>query len=690
MSKGLEFFLEVGCEEIPARFIAGALSGLKKAAAEALAGARLGHGEILTAGTPRRLALCIRGLDGNQPELVQEVTGPAKTVAFDADGNPTRAGIGFARSLGVEPKDLEVKQLEKGEYVSAVKREEGRPAAAILQEELPRWITTLRFPKSMRWGDGDLRFARPIHWIVALLDGKVIGVDVEGIASGDKSRGHRFHSPGEFAVSGWEDYLKKSAEAMVVVAPDERREVIRRQVTAAARAEGGEVVLDEELLDTVTNLVEYPVAVCGSFEDEFLDLPEEVLTTSMKAHQKYFTVRGDNGRLMARFIAVSNLKCDDMGIIRQGNERVLRARLSDAAFFYREDGKVPMADFVNELRKVVYQERLGSYHEKIERVAGLARHIAGWTGAADGKDASQAAMLSKADLVTQMVGEFPELQGVMGREYARLAGEKEPVAVAIYEHYLPRFAGDELPASDLGAHLSIADRIDSIAGIFGIGKAPTGSEDPYGLRRHTLAVINILREKGYSLDLTLLLEEAICLLQPKIEVSAPELLQEILDFFRGRLENLFVGGGSSADVVRAVLGAGFSHLPEVEKKIAALESFQKEEGFEELAVSFKRAANIVPDGFAGKVDPSLFAEQEERDLHEAVDALQESVKAMIGKGEYLEALGEIPSIRPKVDAFFDKVLVMAEDEEVKNNRLAIVKGLASLISGIADFRQLSV
>jgi glycyl-tRNA synthetase beta chain len=687
---GQELFLEIGCEEIPARFIAGALEALKKTAAEALEGARLGHGEILTAGTPRRLALCIRSIDESQPELVQEVTGPARAVAFDADGNPTRAGEGFARSLGVDPSELKVVTLEKGEYVSAVKREEGRPAAEILAAELPRWITTLRFPKSMRWGSGDLRFARPVHWIVALLDGTVIDFDVEGIASGDRSRGHRFHSPGAFAVSGWEDYRRKAAEAMVLVDLDERREMIREQVTGAARAEGGEVVMDEELLDTVTNLVEYPVAVIGSFEEEFLNLPEEVLTTSMKAHQKYFTVRGGSGRLMARFIAVSNLKCDDMTTIRQGNERVLRARLSDAAFFYREDGKVPMEEFVAELKKVVYQEQLGSYHEKIERVAGIVRHMAGRSGAVDGKDASQAAMLSKADLVTQMVGEFPELQGVMGREYAILRGEKKDVAVAVYEHYLPRFAGDALPATDLGAHLSIADRIDSIAGIFGIGKAPTGSEDPYGLRRHTLAIINILRKKGYALDLTLLFEEAICHLQGKISASAPDLLHEIMEFFRGRLENLYTAAGTPADTVRSVLGAGFSHLPDVEKKIDALESFRKEEGFEELAVSFKRAANIVPEGFAGKVDAAIFEEDEEKDLYGAVAALEGSVKKMVSNGEYHKALKEIATIRPKVDSFFDKVLVMAKDEKVKNNRLALVKRLASLIAGIADFRQLAV
>jgi glycyl-tRNA synthetase beta chain len=684
-----DLLLEIGCEEIPARFIPPALADLKESAAAALKALRLEHGEILTAGTPRRLAICVRELSSEQPDLVREVTGPARSVAYGPDGSLTRAGSGFARSVGVAPEELSIKSLPKGEYVSAMKREEGRPAEEILREELPRWITALRFPKSMRWGEGDLRFARPIHWILALCGGKTVEFEVAGIRSGDRSRGHRFLSPGSYAVEGWKDYLEKSAGAFVIADVEERRGMIREQIEEAARAEGGEVSLDEELLDTVTNLVEYPVAVCGSFDEEFLALPDEVLITSMKSHQKYFTVRDGEGSLMARFIAVSNMRCEDMALIREGNERVLRARLADADFFFREDGRKSLAELVPELEKVVYQEKIGTYREKVDRVEGLARYLAKKVFPLGEDDVARAARLGRADLVTLMVGEFPELQGIMGREYAARSGEKPQVATAVYEQYLPRFSGDDLPGSELGAILSVADRADTIAGIFGIGEAPTGSEDPYGLRRHTLAVINILTERDFPVDLTLLLEQAVGGLRGKTQVPVETLLRDILEFFRGRMENLYSGAGFPPDIVRAVLAAGFGRPAEVRRKIGALEDFRREEDFLPLAMTFKRAVNIVPDDFHGGVDPSLFREEEEKALHEAVRGLEEEMAELIHGGDYREALRRMASVRPALDAFFDKVLVMAEEEDLRANRLALVKSLASLFAGLADFRQIS-
>jgi glycyl-tRNA synthetase beta chain len=465
--------------------------------------------------------------------------------------------------------------------------------------------------------------------------------------------------------------------------------MIREQIEEAARAEGGEVSLDEELLDTVTNLVEYPVAVCGSFDEEFLALPDEVLITSMKSHQKYFTVRDGEGSLMARFIAVSNMRCEDMALIREGNERVLRARLADADFFFREDGRKSLAELVPELEKVVYQEKIGTYREKVDRVEGLARYLAKKVFPLGEDDVARAARLGRADLVTLMVGEFPELQGIMGREYAARSGEKPQVATAVYEQYLPRFSGDDLPGSELGAILSVADRADTIAGIFGIGEAPTGSEDPYGLRRHTLAVINILTERDFPVDLTLLLEQAVGGLRGKTQVPVETLLRDILEFFRGRLENLYSGAGFPPDIVRAVLAAGFGRPAEVRRKIGALEDFRREEDFLPLAMTFKRAVNIVPDDFHGGVDPSLFREEEEKALHEAVRGLEEEMAELIHGGDYREALRRMASVRPALDAFFDKVLVMAEEEDLRANRLALVKSLASLFAGLADFRQIS-
>ncbi len=688
--KKVELLLEIGCEEIPARFIPRALADLRTKAAKALKDLRLEHGEIVTAGTPRRLALSVRGVASLQPELVREVTGPARAVAYGPDGALTKAGLGFARSQGADPGAMTVKKTAKGEYVSVVRKEEGREAAAILEEELPRWITSLRFPKSMRWGEGEMRFARPIHWIVALLGGKVLDFEVGDVRSSNRSVGHRFLSPASFEVEDWEDYLRKMEEASVIVVPGERKARIAAQITEAAAAEGGSVSSDEELLDTVTYLVEYPVAVCGSFEEDFLGLPEEVLVTSMKYHQKYFTVRDEAGRLMARFIAVSNMRCADMGLIREGNERVLRARLADARFFFEEDRKTVFADFVNQLDKVVYQEKLGTYREKVARVAAIARSLAKKTGVAEPEDAARAAFLSKADLVTLMVGEFPELQGVMGREYAVSSGEKESVAAAIFEHYRPRFSGDDLPESDLGALLSVADRVDTIGGIFGIDEAPTGSEDPYGLRRHTLATINILTARGYNLSLSSLIEEAIGLVAKKVVRPADELRREIMEFFRGRLEHLYVGAGFPSDVVRAVLAAGFDHLPEVKDKIEALDSFRRLDSFLPVATAFKRASNIVPADFEGRVDAALLREKEEKDLHAALEGLREKTVAALEGGDYTGALDEMANLRPVLDRFFDKVLVMAEDPALRDNRLALVQGLASLFGRIADFRQISV
>jgi len=688
--KKVELLLEIGCEEIPARFIPRALADLRAKAAKALKDLRLEHEEIMTAGTPRRLALSVRGVAKLQPELVREVTGPARAVAYGADGALTKAGIGFARSQGADPDALTVKKTAKGEYVSVVRKEKGREAAAILSEELPRWITSLRFPKSMHWGDGELRFARPIHWIVALLGGEVLDFEVEGIRTSNRSVGHRFLSPASFEVHDWDDYLRKTKEASVIVVPDDRKARIAAQIAEAATAEGGSVTEDADLLDTVTHLVEFPVAVCGSFEEDFLGLPEEVLVTSMKYHQKYFTVRDDGGRLMARFITVSNMRCADMGLIREGNERVLRARLADARFFFEEDRKTVFADFVAELDKVVYQEKLGTYREKVDRVVAIARSLAKKTGAAEPDDAARAALLSKADLVTQMVGEFPELQGVMGREYAASSGEKPTVAAAIFEHYRPRFADDELPESDLGALLSIADRVDTISGIFGIDEAPTGSEDPYGLRRHTLAIINILTTRGYDLNLSSVIEEAIGLVAEKVVRPTDELLREILEFFRGRLEHLYVGAGFPSDIVRAVLAAGFDRLPEVKKKIEALDSFRRLDSFLPLATTFKRVSNIVPADFEGRVDAALLQEKEEKDLHAALVGLRDKTVTALEGGDYAGALEEMAGIQPVLDRFFDKVLVMAEDSNLRDNRLALVQGLAVLFSRIADFRQISV
>ncbi len=427
---------------------------------------------------------------------------------------------------------------------------------------------------------------------------------------------------------------------MVVVDPAERRDSIRRQVEAAGRAKGGAAVVDEELLEHVTNLVEWPVAVCGGFEPEFLAVPAEVLVTAMRSHQKYFTVVDAAGGLLPWFITISNMQAADMGQIRAGNERVLRARLSDARFFWEEDLKIPLRGRVPGLGSVVYQEKLGTYLEKVERVKELARWLAREADGASEADAERAAFLGKADLVTGMVGEFPELQGVMGRHYALHAGEKPAVAEALLEAYLPRFAGDALPQSALGAILSVADRMDTICGIFGIGMAPTGSEDPHALRRHTLAVINILAERAWPIHLHSLVEFAILALSGKHTRPPEQLRADVLEFFRGRIENLYTAGGAPVDVVRAVLSAGFDRLPEVKRRIDALDEIRRREDFAPLAVTFKRVANIVPPGFAGEVDAALCTDPLERDLAQAVAATRADVDALVRERDYRGALAQ--------------------------------------------------
>jgi len=684
----LDLLLEIGTEEIPARFIPRALDDLAAAARASLETRRLTHGEVRTFGTPRRLVLSVRSIVAQQPDLASEVTGPPARAAYGPDGALTKAGSGFAKGQGVDPKDLYVKETPKGEYLAAIRRETGRPAAAILREELPGWIIGLRFQKSMRWGDGDLRFVRPLHWVLALLGGTVLDFDLEGLKSGNRSRGHRFLAPEEFEVRDLADYLVKIRDAVVLVDPSERRDSIRRQVEAAGRAAGGAAVIDAQLLEHVTNLVEWPVAVCGGFEAAFLAVPAEVLVTAMKSHQKYFTVVDAAGELLPWFITISNLRAADMGQIRAGNERVLRARLSDARFFWEEDRKIPLRGRVSSLGGVVYQERLGTYLEKVERIKELARWLARAAGGTSEADAERAAFLCKADLVTGMVGEFPELQGVMGRHYALHAGEKLAVAEALREAYLPRFAGDALPQSALGAIISVADRMDTICGIFGIGLAPTGSEDPYALRRHTLAVINILAERAWPVHLQSLVEFAILALAGK-HTSPPEQLRaDVLEFFRGRIENLHTAGGAPVDVVRAVLAAGIDRLPEIQRRIDALAEIRGREDFAPLAVTFKRVANIVPPRFAGEVDAALCTDQVERDLAQAVATARAAVEALVRERDYRGALGKIAELRPVVDRFFVGVMVMADDPQVRGNRLALLAAVQSLFADLADFKQL--
>lgn len=686
MSK--ELFLEIGTEEIPAAFLPKAMADLEGLIRKEFESARLSYGEVRTLATPRRLALLVTGVAERQPDAEVTALGPARKVAFDADGKPTKAAEGFARGQGVDVADLVVAETEKGEYLSVTKKIVGVPTVEILVEILPRIIGAIPFRKSMRWADLDVRFARPMHWIVALFDGVVVPFSFGPIKSGSASRGHRFMANTVFPVRDFAHYLEECERHFVIPEPEKRKEIIRREVEQAARAMGGQVLPDEDLLDQVAYLVEYPSVVCGTFEKDFLQVPKEVLITSMREHQRYFSLVDDKGQLLPHFITVNNTLAEDPAVVTRGNERVLRARLSDARFFFEEDKKTPLAERVDCLKEVVYQAKLGTSYEKMERFRTIADKLSAQVAPNLTDKVSRAAYLCKADLVTGMVGEFPELQGVMGREYALLAGEEQDVAVAIHEHYLPAQAGGALPTSDIGALVSIADKIDTICGCFGVGLIPTGTADPYALRRSALGIIAIILDRGYELLLGELIDESLQLLQKKLTRDRDTVRADVLEFFRGRYVNL-MAGRYPADAVDAAVAVSFDNLNDTTARIAALAEFKARPDFEPLAVAFKRVCNIVKQGVDIAVDTGLFESDAERELFAAFEVVAASAGEMVAAKNYLAALTEIAGLRGPVDNFFDQVMVMAEDEKVKNNRLALLSGIARLFSTIADFARIS-
>ncbi len=683
-----DLLLEIGVEELPARFVPPALAAMEEISARLLAEGRIGHGSIQALGTPRRLALIIRDLAETQESISREVQGPSRKAAFDDKGAPTKAAEGFARGQGVEVGSLVVKANPKGEYMYAVRQEEGKPTRELLPELIIQLIEAIPFQKSMRWGDCPVKFARPIRWLMALSGGEVVPFRYAGIESGNLTRGHRFLAPGSFVVTGPDSYIRQAKAASVIVDHGQRRKKIQEALAKEAKARQGRVLDDEALLEQVTFLVEYPVVTCGSFKEEYLKLPPEVLVTSMKSHQKYFPVVDQEGHLKPLFLTVNNIKAVDMDLIRRGNERVLSARLADAQFFYREDLKEPLAAKVDKLRKVVYQEKLGTSLEKVNRFRALAGHLSRCYGLGDPVVAERAALLCKADLVTEMVGEFPDLQGIMGKYYALESGEPAAVAEAILEHYLPRFAGDSLPVSGAGIAVGLADKLDTIAGSFGIGARPTGSEDPYGLRRLTIGIINIIWERKLELDLPDLIARAVAELGGKIERPVEEVTDEIIDFFRGRLQSMFAQEGFRSDLVEAVLAPGFANLVDVRQRLVSLSAFCSRKEFQPLAVAFKRVGNILPAGWSGTVREDLLQETVEHELQALWREKAEGISQLKVERRYAEVLTELAALRPAVDSFFDGVMVMVEDEPLRTNRLALLRGVADLFASVADFTRI--
>ncbi len=684
-----EFLLEIGTEEIPARFIPPVLEEMAATFKRLLEQERLVVGEVLTWGTPRRLALLARQVAEAQAEVTEEVIGPPKAVAFDAAGKPTPAALGFAKKQGVAVSDLIEVDTPRGVYLAVSKRTAGRPAAERLKEVLPGFILGLSFPKSMRWGSLTTTFARPIHWVLARLGGEVLPFPVVDVESGGVTYGHRFLAPQALAVKDAAEYVAALRQAQVIVDPAERRAYLEAELAKAAAQVGGEVVPNPGLLEENTFLVEYPSVVCGNFEDKFLALPDEVLITSMREHQRYFSLRGKDGRLLPHFLAVNNTLARDPDLVRQGHERVLRARLSDAMFFYHEDAKVPLENRVAALKGVVFHSLLGTSHEKMERFRNLAAFLAGRLAPDLAELVRRAATLCKADIVTEMVGEFPSLQGVMGAKYALLSGEPPAVATAIFTHYLPRHADDQLPEDLIGALVGLADRLDTICGCFGVGLSPTGTADPYGLRRHALAVIRILRKEELHLDLPEVVMTSLELLKDKISHTPEETALEVLDFFQTRLQHLLLGEGFDHETVAAVLTAGGGDLVEAADKVRALEEVRRSPDFPALAVAFKRVINISRGAEPGEVNPLLFEYPEENLLYEATGLMEVDVDAALAQRDYPAVCRALAKLRGPVDAFFDRVMVMAEDERLRRNRLALLERISRTFLTMADFSRIT-
>ena len=677
MKKTLVF--EIGTEEIPAHVVPKTLNELKGLAKNKLEENRLNFGEIKTLGTPRRITLIVKDLSDTSTDIKEEHKGPAVKIAFDENHKPTKAAAGFARGKGVLPEDL----IEKDGYVYAIVEKKGESAAEILKTILPNIATSLSFPNHMRWGSLDFKFIRPIRFIVALYGEEVIPFEIATVKSGNISRGHRALSKGDIEIKSADDYESALEDAFVIVDQDRRKNLIRDGLVKVAKEKGGVAEITEDLLEEVTYLVEYPTVLAGEFEKSYLSLPEAAVITPMRDHQRYFPVKSADGKLMPLFLTVRNGGSEHLEVVAHGNERVLKARLEDARFFFEEDRKKTLEEHREKLKTVVFQEGLGSVYEKTQRLVKLAEFLCDTLKSDEKtkKHALKAAELSKADLVTGMVTEFTELQGVMGREYALLEGRCEGVATAIDEAYLPRFAGDALPKTDAGRILSLADKIDNIVGTFSRGKIPTGSQDPFALRRQALGFVSILTDAKLHISLNALVKQAMDLYR---KIEAKKMQQDVADFMRLRLKNLFAEKNLRYDIVDSV-------LLNIDDPYAALlrgeavTAFLGENGAKEAIEAWKRAANLAKNAENGKIDEKLFKDKSEAELFNAYTKIKAETEKAIAEEDYKAALIALANLTAPINGFFDSVMVMDKDEAVKNNRLALLKSIDDLVNNIAAF-----
>ena len=695
MSKA-DFLAELGTEELPPKALRSLMDAFVDGVRSGLEDARLGYGNVRGYASPRRLAVIVEGLELRQEDREVQQKGPPVHIAFDDNGEPTKAALAFAGKCGVEVSELGREKTDAGEWLLHSAIEAGAEAAVLLPGIVLRSLEALPIPRRMRWGDHDAEFVRPVHWLILLLGNQVVPGEVMGIRSADRSRGHRFQGGQDIHIASPGDYVEAlRSEGHVIVDFAERRQKIVAAVEAAARDAGGSPVGDDALFDEVTALTEWPVPLTGSFEKEYLSLPDEVIVETLTSHQRYFPVRGENGQLLPVFITLANLESKEPGRVRDGNERVIRPRLADAKFFWDTDQQTELGKRTEDLKKVVYQQGLGTLHDKSMRIAALATLLSDQLGL-DPATATRAAVLAKCDLLTGMVGEFPELQGTMGSYYAASAGEDAAVSLAIGEQYMPRFAGDALPASAGGQVLAVADKLDTLAGIFALGKKPSGNRDPFGLRRAALGVIRILVEEQLDIDLYESVKAAVSQ-QPVSGEDHGAVRDALYDFILDRLKSHFLENRAhlNAEMFEAVRARRPSSLVDFDQRLAAVAEFIELDEAVSLAAANKRTANILRQADVLEsdkpvaLDPELLVDDAERVLYHAMQAAREDIVPLIEERAYGVAMRRLAELRTPVDAFFDDVMVMADDVALRTNRLALLADLRALLVGVADISRLT-
>lgn len=685
-----DLLIEIGLEEVPARFVQGGLQQFKEKIEQWMQEHRLTYEQVKEYATPRRMAILVKGLSERQPDITEEVRGPSRKIALSESGEWTKAAVGFARGQGIDPENLSFKDVKGVAYVFATKHSAGAFTRDLLEHDLQNIIASLSFPKNMRWGAYKQRYIRPIRWLVSIYGEDIIPIEIAGVQSGRTTRGHRFLG-GTVEISTPSTYTQVLEDQFVYAEIDQRKQIITTQIEQLAQKQGWQIPIDEKLLEEIVFLVEYPTVLYGSFQEEFLEIPQEVLITSMREHQRYFPVLDAAGNMLPYFVTVRNGNDDHLDTVARGNEKVLRARLADARFFYQEDLKMPIEVALERLNNVVYHEGLGTIADKVRRIRALAQQLTAQLNLSEQQvsTAIRAAELSKFDLVTLMVDEFPELQGFMGEDYARQAGESAETAKAIYEHYLPRFAGDQLPQTTAGSLVSLADKMDSIIACFSIGIVPTGSQDPYALRRQAVGIVQILLENELPFTLEQLFEAGLMQLesQQSLQRSAAEITIDLQQFFALRVRNL-LSKETRYDVIDAIMAAGYSDVGAVVRKSAALTAALTEPDVKPFVEAVNRVYNLAANAESLQFNKHLFTELAEKKLCEKWEQIDaDYFKALTEKKES-EALQKLMELADSIHHYFDEVMVMDENLEQRKNRLGFLAYLSKQFSAFADFSKL--